>query len=226
MAATETETPTEENPLALPARLPYQTSHQPFWTKLLSPVQTGVELFPSHKNTRKGRAIARRIRIGVGAVALGIVIFSGEMLWLQIAGALLVIGVLFLPISEVRKRSWVGQLRSLRKGTTRTITRPGRIVYDGRRVLLEKEGSKLRRVLTDRESHVLTLQQDEERLYLKIEPPSDAASDAIWVGTDALDPSELDDAGAVESIDSETPNRPALVERDDWLTLWHALRAS
>jgi len=56
-------------------------------------------------------------------------------------GIVAVVAGLFLPISEVRKRSWNGKLKSLRGGRTRIITRPGRVVYDGRRVYVEKEGS-------------------------------------------------------------------------------------
>ncbi len=219
-------TPTDDDPFVIPARLPYETTYQPFWSPLIGPIRTLLSMLPSHEDSRTGRQWAKRIQIGLGAVALGIVIFAdGAML--RAVGALLVIGALSLPISKARKRSYTGRLRSLQEGRTKTITRPGRIVYDGYRILLEKEGSKLRRVLTDRDEHTLRLHRDDEHLYLKVEPSSSGRdSDAIWVGTADLESSDLDDDRDVTSIDDDTPDRPAIVEGEDWRRLWQVLLVS
>jgi hypothetical protein len=215
---------TGDDPLVLPARLVRREAYSPWWSGLLGPVQTLVAVLPSHKSTRKGRRKARHFRLIVGTILLVGIVFSPAP-WMAIAAIVLfTLTVPWLPLPEVRKRGWSNRLGTLQGDQKRTVTRPARIVYDGRRVKLDKGGNTLRRVLTDREDHVYRVGLADDHPYINIAPESGNKSEGIWVGTDELDPETLDDLD-LRDFDGDQLDRPALVTADDWRKLLSVLRS-
>jgi hypothetical protein len=214
---------TDEDPLVLPARLGREESYTPWWAGLLAPIQVFVEMLPSHKSTRKGRKSAKQFRVVLGAVTFAAIVFSPAE-WVTIAAILVMITIVpWLPLPQVRKRAMVNRVKNLRRPRTHTVTRPARIIYDGRRVKLDKGGNTLRRVLTDREEHRFRTGTCDGRLFLEIAPESGKKSEAIWVGTDDLAPGELD-----EDLATFLPgdvDRPVLVDGRDWRSLLGVIRA-
>lgn len=214
---------TDEEPLVLPARLGREEEYTPWWTGVLAPAQTVVELLPSHKTTRKGRRGAKQFRVVLGGAAFAAIIFS-PTIWVTLVALLVLVGVVpWLPLPEVRKRAMANRIKSLRRPRTRTITRPARLVYDGRRVKLDKGGNTLRRVLTDREDHRFRAGTCDGQPYLEIAPESGKKSEAIWVGTDDLDSADVD--SDLETFLPDDIDRPVLLNGEDWRTLLGVMRA-
>ena len=211
----------EDDPLVLPARLRKYQRFTPWWSRLLSPLQTFVALLPSHKTTRAGRRAARHFKFAAVAAAGAMLIFGGSIPWIVVGAAILLL-VPFLPLPEVRKRAWTNSLKALRQPRKKTRSRPGRILYDGRRVILDKGGSTIRRVLTDRGEHRYRLGRLDGTLYLKLEPSSGKNADSIWVGTDEIDPDEIDEP--LESFPESALDRPCLVGGEQWRALLGLLR--
>ncbi len=215
---------TGDDPLVLPARLIRRETYSPWWSDLIGPLRSFVSMLPSHKSTRKGRRSARQFRIVTGAILFAAIVFSPSVAVTLGAIALFVLVVPWLPLPEVRKRAWTNRLTSLQQDRKHTVTRPGRIVFDGRRVKLDKGGNTLRRVLTDRDDHEFEVGVCEGRPYLRIAPKSGRKSDTIWVGAEELDAETLDEPD-LTSFSPDAVDRPALTTSDDWRTLLGLLRS-
>lgn len=211
-----------DEPLVLPARLEKKKAYTPWWTRLLAPIQTFVSLLPSHRSTRAGRRAARHFKFAVGAIAFGIIVFGGSF-WLIIIGIAILSMAPWLPLPEVRKRAVLNRLKTLRQPRKRSLERPGRVIYDGRRVILDKGGSTVRRVLTDREEHAFRVGTIDGRLYIKLEPPSGKKAECIWIGTDDIDPEALPEKDDLEAFEAGDLDRPCLLSREDWQVLARVL---
>ena len=182
--------PTSEDPLVVDARLRQQENYTPVWAGLLSPVQTFVALLPSYKDTRAGREASRQIKIFVFVVAAAAMIFGGSLPWI-IIGALAMLLSLAIPLPEGVKRSLQSRLKALRSDHTRQIETAGRLVVDGRRLVLQEDDTNLRRVLIDRNEHRVVAGDFRGAAALKVSPKSARKADSIWVVCEAMDPSEL-----------------------------------
>lgn len=207
--------PTGDDPLTVPARIRVQVPHTPAWTRMLSPVQTFIAFLPSHKSTRAGRQAARQIKLVAFAAAGALMIFGGELASI-VLGALLMLISLVIPMPEGRKRSIQSRLKTLRSARERTVERAGSLVHDGRRLILQKEGAKLRRVLVDRGERIVPGRMD-GTAALKLEPSSGRKADSIWVACREVDPGELGET--LEEWDEKDVDHPAFVDEEGFRRL-------
>lgn len=204
--------------LTIPATLIRREKYAPAWGALLKPVEALIALFPSHRATKKGRQNAKQIRVLILGIGLAIMIFGGELL-LILLGALLMASALFLPMSEITKRSLLGNLRRTRTQQVRDAKSNGEIVHDGKRLILREDGKKLRRVLIDRGEHALELRRRGETPCLGIRPPSGRKAESIWI----CSPEHGSTAEESKEISSEAVDIWAQVAPNDWDEIWKLL---
>lgn len=207
-----------EHPLVLPARIERGERYKPGWASLVSPLQTFVGLLPSHKNTRKGRRAARHLKILAGGIGFGMVVFAQDLV-ATFLGVLFLALAPWLPLPQVRKRAWLNSLKKLREPRRRIVETDARVTFDGRRVVLQRDGTNLRRVLTDRDEHQTAVGTVDDRLYLKLAPDSGRKSETLWIGTDELGPEDVPDDWELESFSTDAIDAPTLIGASDWRTL-------
>ena len=169
-----------DDQLTIPATLIRREKHAPAWGVLLKPIEGLIRFFPTHRATKKGRQSAKQIRIVVMGIGLAVMIFGGTLA-LIIIGALVMASALFLPMSELTKTSWLGNLRRMRTEQERDAKTKGAIVYDGKRLILRENDKKLRRVLVDRGEHSVSLCRLGDTPCLGIKPPSARKAESIWI---------------------------------------------
>jgi len=201
--------------LVLEGQLEETERYQPKWTVLLRPVQTFVGLLPSHKNTRKGRRTAKQIRIAVIMLAF-IAVVAAQSNVVMILGLIGLALAPLVPISQVRKRSWINRLKSLREGRDRTVHQSAKVTCDDHRVSLVRGNDRLRRVLVDRDDHEVTTGTVGDRLFLKVAPTDGNKSETIWIGTDELGPDDVPDDWSTESVSKTSVDRPVVVRGAKW----------
>lgn len=199
--------------------------YQPSWTILLRPIQTFVGLLPSHKNTRKGRRTARQIKIVVIVLAF-IAVIAAQSTPVMVIGIVALAIAPLIPISQVRKRSWINRLKSLRDGRDRTVEHPARVTFDGRRVSLLRDDQRIRRVLVDRDDHVVSTGEIDDRLYLKVAPDSGNKDEAVWVGTTDVSADQLPDDRTLEDLSADELAKPVYVGGREWRELTDRLRSN
>lgn len=207
-----------DNPLVLSAQLEEREKYTPRWTPLLSPLQTFIGLLPSHKNTRKGRRTAKQLKLLVAVVAFGLLVFA-ESAWAIVVGVVFLGLAPLLPLPQVQKRAWLNRLKKLREPRERSVAAPAKVRFDGRRVVLERDGDNLRRVLVDRDEHEIAAGSANGRLYLKVAPTSGKRSETIWIGTDELDTDDLPDDWEPQDFDEDAIDAPTLVDGPNWRSL-------
>lgn len=204
--------------LVLEGHLEETERYQPRWTVLLRPVQTFVGLLPSHKNTRKGRRTAKQVKLVVAVLAF-VAVIAAQSTIVMILG-LIGLGVSpVVPISQVRKRSWINRLKSIREGRDRTVERSAQVTCDDHRVSLVRDDDRLRRVLVDRDDHEISVGTAADRLFLKIAPTGGNKSETIWIGTDDLEIDDVPDDWSTETFSSDQLDRPIVVRGSEWREL-------
>ncbi|MFP4596746.1 MAG: hypothetical protein ACLFVJ_00755 [Persicimonas sp.] len=168
------------DPIELDATLVGTETYQPAWGGLVKPIEGLAGFLPSHRDTKKGRSTAKQIRIVIMVLGLAVLI-SGGTLPLIFIGAAIMASAIILPMSEVNKRALISRIRRLRSRRTRQTQAPGKLVHDGKRLILREDGKKLRRVLVDRGEHRLELRRLGDTPCLGVIPPSGRKADSIWI---------------------------------------------
>ena len=206
----------EDDPLVLPAALQHREAYTPWWSGLLGPIQAIVGLMPAHKNTRSGRQSGRRIKFVLGGVGSVMIIFGQDPV-LMAAGFLILGGAPWLPLPQVKKRALQNRLQSLRAPRSRPATEPAELRWEGRRLVLARDGETMRRVLTGRGEHIVRAGDLDGTRYLMVAPPSEKKSETIWVATDPS--ADLPEGLALEELDPERVDQPCRVEPEAWTQL-------
>jgi hypothetical protein len=209
-AATET--------VNVPASVVQRVRRKAWWSLLLAPVETLVALAPSHKNTKKGRQSATQIRIALIAVGVIGLAFGGETIFIMIGGLIMALG-LVIPMSDVRKRTLMGNIKRLRGESPRDVRVDGEIAFDGKRLSLKAGADKLRRILLDRDEHRIREKRYEDHPCIEIRPGSGGKAKSIWICSEADAP----DAGG-EQLERSDVDAPAFVSADDFRRLTEVLR--
>lgn len=114
-----------------------------------SAVAETLSVLPTAPNTDKGRARARFIKGALLGTGLLIVLAGYETGLLIALGVCMMLLAPVVPVGQAWKRDTVRALRK-RQFTAHTIAHPATLVHDGRRLILEQSGERLRRVLTNR----------------------------------------------------------------------------
>jgi hypothetical protein len=204
--------------MTIPATLVRREKYAPAWGVLLKPVETFISFLPSHRATKRGRNTAKQIRVVIMGIGLATMIFGGT-LPLILIGAALMASALFVPLSEVTKRSLLGNLRRKRLHAERDAKTSGEIVHDGKRLILREDGQKLRRVLVDRGEHELKQRRRDDQPCLGVIPPSGRKAESIWICSPEHD---LPD-GEIEEISPDAVDIWALIAPNDWDSLLDTL---
>lgn len=212
----------EDEPLLIAADLDRPQRYTPWWSGLLGPIQAIVGLMPAHKNTRSGRQTGRRIKFVLGGVGSVMIIF-GQDPTLMVVGFLILAGAPWLPLPQVKKRAIQNRLQSLREPRTRPNSEPAQLRWEGRRLVLARDGQTMRRVLTRRGEHIVRAGDLDGTRYLMVAPPSEKKSETIWVATDPS--ADLPEGLALEEIDPERVDQPCRVEPEAWTQLAGELMA-
>ncbi|QDG52694.1 hypothetical protein FIV42_18705 [Persicimonas caeni] len=204
--------------LTIPATLIRREKYAPAWGVLLKPIEALISFFPSHRATKKGRQNAKQIRVLILGIGLAIMIFGGE-LGLILLGAAIMASALFLPMSEITKRSLLGRLKRARTQQVRDAKTQGELVHDGKRFILREDGKKLRRVLVDRGEHSLELRRRGESPCIGVRPPSGRKAESIWV----CSPGHGSTPEEAQEISGEDVDIWAHVTPNDWDEIWKLL---
>lgn len=155
----------------------------PWWAGLARRWEGFLRAIPAHRDTKKGEKNGKQARIAIFAAGVGLAaLLDGGWILLGVVVASL---SLFMPMSQGRRRSLIARSKSQRKNQKRLETEPARLVWDGRRVILEADGEKVRRVLTNKGKHEVESRDLKGRLAIGIKPRSSKKSEAIWIETDA-----------------------------------------
>lgn len=204
--------------LTIPATLVRREKYAPAWGVLLKPIEALISFFPSHRATKTGRQNAKQIRVLILGIGLAIMIFGGE-LGLILLGAAIMASALFLPMSEITKRSLLGRLKRARTQQERDAKTQGELVHDGKRFILREDGKKLRRVLVDRGEHSLELRRRGETPCFGVRPPSGRKAESIWV----CSPGYGSTPEEAQEISGEDVDIWAHVTPNDWDEIWKLL---
>lgn len=165
--------------MVIEAQIARQERYTPAIAPLWRALDWLVSWLPTHAASRKGRKNAAQVRVGLLVVAVLMLAFGGQTLWL-ILGGLVGAAALVVPLSEVKKRTLRARLRRRMTGV-RQVRQPARLVVDERRVVLEEDGKNLRRVLIDRGTHSVTAGRLAGQCCLRIAPKSERKAETIWV---------------------------------------------
>ena len=213
-------TETDGDSWTIQARVMLRESYRPWWGCLLAPVIGAIKWIPSYKDTKKGRNNALQIRGGILAVGIAGLVFGKELVWI-LAGAAVMLLAFVAPMSEVKKRTRLGRLGRLRGTSKRDRPTPGRLTYDGRRIALEIDGERVRRVLIDRDEHRIDISRFDDAPCLAVGPSGGKKSETIWICARSGD--SLPDIAAAESVARSDMDAPALVAADDWRRIRRSL---
>jgi hypothetical protein len=189
-----------------------EVPHRPWWAGLATRYEKLLGVLPSHRDTKKGRANAKQVKVVLLAAGVGIIALLGGY-WI-VLGCMIAASALILPVSQNARRAWVARSRSARKNLTREAKQPGELRFDGRRVVLHVDGDNLRRVLTHKGKHTISRRSLKGHEIVGILPPSAKKSESIWVmargrsanaSLDRLDRAEVDllvdaDADALDDL--------------------------
>ncbi len=141
-----------------------------------------VRMMPSFRDTRSGRRKSKQTKVVLGGLGLFIILAGHNTPLIIVCGVVLMAAAVPLPLPEGQRRSIIHRLRGMR---TRDIEvrRSGRLVHDGRRLLLYDDGERDRRVLTNRPFRLQTFADTEGRgTYIEV-APADAKKkrESIWI---------------------------------------------
>ncbi|RAL22386.1 hypothetical protein DL240_11085 [Lujinxingia litoralis] len=175
---------------------------------------------PAYRNTRSGRQRARQGKVMLVVVGVGTMIFGGSAALIAL-GALVAFVALVAPVRELKKRSVHNRLRTLAADRKRPVRRPGKVVFDGRRLELHDEQTMLRRVLVDRPGRELVFRVRDDKMCAGLRPRSGNKRQAIWICAPEL---TLDDvpvayAGGLARLSDQEVDAPAFIDPDDWRRL-------
>jgi hypothetical protein len=210
--------PSKDDPLEIDATLVRPERYTPVWAPLLKPVVAIVDLLPSHRNTKKGRQTAKQVRLVIMGVGLAVLIFGGTLPLILVGGAIMA-SALVLPLSEVKKSGVQTKLRKLGSQRTRPSRQPVQIIHDGKRLSLQRDSERIRRVLVDRGEHRVELRRRGQTPYLGVRPASERKSEAIWIAS----PQHGSVPEEAEEITGDAIDIRAEVAPNDWRVLYDRL---
>lgn len=169
--------------LVVDVSLTREVAYTPWWDGLARRWEGFVRALPAHRDTKKGEKNARQAKIAIFAAGVGLAaLLDGE--WILL-GVLLASLSLFIPMSQDRRRTLIARSKSSRRNQKRLETQSGQLVWDGRRVILEVDGKRVRRVLTNKGSHIVESRNLKGHLAIGIKPASAKKSESIWIETSA-----------------------------------------
>lgn len=190
-----------------------------------------VRWVPAHRDTRSGRRNANQLKVGLVLLA---VLFGGvgENGFHMALAATFMLGALFLPVTDSRKREWRTRLqgRGARVRRVRRVeARAALVRYDGKRVAVLDEGKVWRRVLVDRGEHAMAVRAQDGAAWLGLMPPSGRKAESLWlVARDERLRREL--PAGTEVLDLDRVDAAVVIDADTWrelettLTRWTAPR--
>ena len=141
-----------------------------------------VSVLPVAPDTQRGRARRSAIKVALLIAGLLIVLAGYEQRALMALGVLIMALAPALPLNPMTKRDVVRALKK-RRFALRQIEHPATITHDGRRLILQVDGERRRRVLTNRRFS-LQRRVDErgEGAWVGVAPrKSSKKSEAIWL---------------------------------------------
>lgn len=206
--------------ITAPARVLRRERRKSWWAPLMAPVETVVAVAPSHKNTKKGRKSAAQIRIALIAVGVLGLAFGGETLFIVIGGLIMALG-LVIPVSDVRKRTLMGNIKRMRGESPRDVKVDGEVEFDGKRLTLHADGDKLRRILVDRGEHRVRDRQINDRACVEVRPANGGKAKTIWICCDSATISPTGGELTRSDVDS-----PAFVDAEHFQQLREALQGT
>lgn len=179
---------------------------------------------PSYRDSRAGRQRARQVKVGLAVLGVLAMIFGGSAGPI-ILGALAAALAIAAPVPELKKRSVHNRLRARAADRKRPVSRPGKVVFDGRRVELHDASGMLRRVLVDRPGRELVFRVHGEKICAGMRPRSGKKRDAIWVCASALSSEDVPVAyaGGLADLSEQEVDVPANVSAGDWRRLIETL---
>lgn len=179
---------------------------------------------PTYRDSRAGRQRARQAKLVLVVLGVLTMIFGGSAGPILL-GAFLAVFALIAPVPELRKRSVHNRLRGLSADRKRAVSRPGRIVFDGRRLELHDHDAMLRRVLVDKPGRELVFRVDGEQMCAGLRPRSAKKRDAIWVCAPGLSAEDVPMAyaGGLADLSEQEVDIPAHVSTSDWQRLVRTL---
>lgn len=148
---------------------------------VLRAVHSFVKLLPIVQDTQRGRDARRNIKAGLVVTGLVFLLGGGEFPFLIPVGILLMASAIWLPLWELDRRTALTRLKQRSIGT-REVEVAGRLVHDGRRLELWRDGEKQRRVLTDRAFRLETYRSEGGQELWCVRPgKGEAKREAIWM---------------------------------------------
>lgn len=148
---------------------------------VLRAVHSFIKTLPVVQDTQRGRSARRNIKTGLIIVGLVFLLGGGEFPLLIPLGIVLMASAIWLPLWELERRTLLTRLKQRSVGV-REVEVPGRLVHDGRRLELWREGKKQRRVLTDRAFRLETFEgADGASLWCVRPAKGEAKREAIWM---------------------------------------------
>ena len=184
-------------------------------------------ILPTHEDTEEGEAGARSVKLVILIVGLLVVLAGYEHRLAIPPGVAIMLLALIVPISKHTRKTYLAKFRRAQYVET-TSQVDAVLVHDGRRLILEVDEERLRRVLTNK-PFVLERAAPQERsgppfedvrAWLCVSPKgSRRKRDAIWIGLlhdEKMDFSRNFDPGAADNpivIDANQGEARALLER-------------
>lgn len=179
---------------------------------------------PAYRDSRSGRQRARQAKLVLVVLGVLTMIFGGSVGPI-VLGAFLAIFALVAPVRELKKRSVHNKLRGLAADRKRSVCRPGKIVFDGRRLELHDQEAMLRRVLVDKPGRELVFRVHGELMCAGLRPRAAKKRESIWVCAPGLHAEDVPMAyaGGLADLSDREVDIPAHVSTSDWRRLVRTL---
>ncbi len=171
----------------LPAELP------PRVPALAAPLAALVAAVPGHEESGRGRELAMAIKLAIGAMGIWMVTWGRDDWRLGLAGVLVALTAVFIPLSESRKRRLRLAAEGLATGRRATRPVPAELVFDGRKLTVRAEDRVYRSLRPGDPGCTIHLEAREGMALLALLPPTGRKRDPLWFATDAASlPPEVD----------------------------------
>lgn len=180
---------------------------------VLRALHSFLKMLPVVQDTQRGRATRRQIKAGLVITGLVFLLGGGEFVVLIPVGLTLMASGIWLPLWELDRRTALTRLKARAVGV-REVSVPGRLVHDGRRLELWRQGKKLRRVLTDRAFRLEAFRGEGGAMVWCVRSAKgEAKRDAIWVSFEGEGDGEVADPARVHELVRAQGDGHALQER-------------
>lgn len=170
--------------------------------KMLAEVVSVLPAIGDSASERKKAPLIKGVLIGLGLL-IALASYRAPI-FIALGFAIMALAVP-LPVRHAWRRD---ATRALRRRAVQLVTfdSPLRLVHDGRRLILERDGERVRRVLTDRRFDLQARRDADGELWLGVIPgDSKKKKDAIWVHfPDAAEAS-------LAALDPARPDTPILL---------------